>query len=87
MLQLQNFLPDTRYSPTCDDANAPHPIPAPPGREPLRVLLIGSRYGVTHTIHKLHILGFAQAGEWSPLLPAPTPGEVMSILIQQIEID
>lgn len=55
-----------------------------PEREPLRVLLIGSRRGVTSTIQTLYRLGFAEVGEWSPLLPAPTPGEVMSILTRYL---
>jgi hypothetical protein len=51
--------------------------------EPLRVLIIGSTEGVTETIHNLHVRGFAEARAWSPLLPAPTTGEVMSILSRQ----
>ena len=51
-----------------------------PERERLRVLIIGSRNGVIETIHDLHGRGFAEAGAWSPLLPAPSSGEVMSIL-------
>ncbi|MBD1866696.1 hypothetical protein H6F95_05120 [Cyanobacteria bacterium FACHB-471] len=49
-------------------------------RERLRVLIIGSRDGVTETIYDLHRRGFAEVGLWSPLLPAPSSGEVMSIL-------
>jgi hypothetical protein len=62
-------------------ADQPDP---PPQRESLRVLVIGSRQGVIGTIHNLHRLGFAEVGEWSPILPAPTPGEVMSILTRYI---
>jgi len=51
-----------------------------PDRERLRVLIIGSRDGVIETIHDLHRRGFAEVGLWSPLLPAPSSGEVMSIL-------
>lgn len=51
-----------------------------PERESVRLLAIGSRQGVTHVIHQLHKLGFAEVGAWSPLLPGPNPGEVMSIL-------
>lgn len=51
-----------------------------PERERLRILIIGSRDGVIETIHDLHGRGFAEAGSWSPLLPAPSSGEVMSIL-------
>jgi hypothetical protein len=46
----------------------------------LRVLIIGSRDGVIETIHDLYRRGFAEPGAWSPLLPAPSSGEVMSIL-------
>lgn len=57
-----------------------------PAEEPdrLRVLLIGSRQGVTSTIHTLHVLGFAEVGQWSPLLPGPQPGTVVSILIRRL---
>ncbi|MCS6812575.1 MAG: hypothetical protein NZ772_03245 [Cyanobacteria bacterium] len=58
-----------------------------PDREPLRVLLVGSRRGVNNTILTLYRLGFASVSEWSPLLPAPNPGEVMSILTRYIQLD
>ncbi|MBD2071876.1 hypothetical protein H6F93_30880 [Leptolyngbya sp. FACHB-671] len=49
-------------------------------RDRLRVLIIGSRDGVIETIHDLYHRGFAEVNAWSPLLPAPSSGEVMSIL-------
>ena len=55
-----------------------------PDRESLRILIIGSRQGVTGTIQTLHRLRFAEVREWSPLLPGPKPGEVMSILARYI---
>jgi hypothetical protein len=55
-----------------------------PDRESLRILVIGSRRGVTNTIQTLHRLRFAEVREWSPLLPGPNPGEVMSILARYI---
>lgn len=51
-----------------------------PDRERLRVLIIGSRDGVIETIHDLYRKDFAEVSAWSPLLPAPSSGEVMSIL-------
>jgi hypothetical protein len=48
--------------------------------EKVRILIIGSPAAVTETIHTLYSLHFAEVNEWSPLLPAPKPGEVMSIL-------
>ncbi|HAZ45231.1 MAG TPA: hypothetical protein DDW76_06635 [Cyanobacteria bacterium UBA11369] len=53
--------------------------------EILRVMVIGSHRGVTSTIHLLHVLGFAQVGDWSRLLPAPNSSEVMSILTRRIK--
>lgn len=51
-----------------------------PERESVRLLAIGSRQRVISVIHRLHKLNFAEVGAWSPLLPGPNPGEVMSIL-------
>jgi hypothetical protein len=50
-----------------------------PAREPLRVMLIGSREGVIEAMHSLHHKNFADVNGWSPLLPSANPGEVMSI--------
>jgi hypothetical protein len=53
--------------------------------ELVRVLVIGSHRGVTSTIRTLYVVRFAQIDEWSPLLPAPASGEVMSILTRRIK--
>jgi hypothetical protein len=63
-----------------------------PKREPLRHLLIGSPQGVQQTIHRLHNLGYAEAGLWSSPLPLPdrqliiTPyeGEVLGMLVRYL---
>ncbi|BAY67000.1 hypothetical protein NIES22_71440 (plasmid) [Calothrix brevissima NIES-22] len=55
-----------------------------PQREPLKHLLIGSSKAVTSTIHYLEVIGYAQVGDWSKLLPTGNPGEFMSILSRQI---
>jgi hypothetical protein len=73
---------ETNRPPTPD--LAPEAPEFPPERESLRVLLIGSRKGVISTIQTLYRLGFAEVAEWSPLLPAPNPGEVMSILTRYL---
>ncbi|GEM_PF-608952 len=73
--QALNFLP-IKYEPT--------PTPNRE-REIIKHMLIGSSKAVMGTIQVLHQLGYAQVGDWSPLLPSPTnPGEVMSILVRQI---
>jgi hypothetical protein len=53
-----------------------------PRRESLTTLLIGSPEAIRTAIHDLHQRGYAEAGDWSGLLPAPDPSEVMSILIR-----
>ncbi len=57
-----------------------------PAREPIKHLLIGSPKAVTSTIHYLQVIGYANTGDWSPMLPTQNPGEVMSILVRQILI-
>jgi hypothetical protein len=85
---LKNFLLYASETPTGDvsvsTATQASPPEPPPEREPLKILVIGSRRGVVGTIRTLHRLRFAEVGEWSPLLPAPNPGEVMSILTRYI---
>ncbi|MEA5578665.1 hypothetical protein [Anabaena sp. UHCC 0451] len=56
------------------------------GREPLKHLLIGSRTAVIGTIPNLQVLGYAEVGDWSDLIPTGNAGEFMSILIRQILI-
>ncbi|MBW4521529.1 MAG: hypothetical protein KME16_17765 [Scytolyngbya sp. HA4215-MV1] len=85
---LKNFLLYASETPAGEvsvsaSTQSPSPEP-PPEREPLKILVIGSRRGVVGTIRTLHRLRFAEVGEWSPLLPAPNPGEVMSILTRYI---
>lgn len=49
-------------------------------QERLRIIVVGTSRGVTETIHTLHRRGFAEAGDWSPLVPTGIADEVMSIL-------
>jgi hypothetical protein len=77
---VQNFLSGT--PPTNNQIESQ----ATPAREPLKHLLIGSSKAVTSTIHYLQMIGYAQVGDWSPLLPSPNPGEVMSILNRPIVV-
>lgn len=52
--------------------------------EKIKHILIGSSFAVMKTIRILHELGYANADEWSPLLPTSNPGEFESILIRLI---
>ena len=56
-------------------------------RQQLKHLLIGSPKVVNSTIHYLQLIGYAQVGDWSPLLPNPSnPDEVISILVRKIKV-
>lgn len=78
----KNFLIYASETPaSAPDTGAVKPLPE---RESLRILVIGSRQGVTGAIQTLYRLRFAEVREWSPLMPGPTPGEVMSILTRYI---
>ncbi|BAZ50681.1 hypothetical protein NIES4103_32980 [Nostoc sp. NIES-4103] len=57
-----------------------------PNREPPKHLLIGSAKAVTSTIHRLQVIGYADVGDWSQLLPTANPDEVMSILNRPIVV-
>ncbi|MFN6565943.1 hypothetical protein [Dendronalium sp. ChiSLP03b] len=57
------------------------PIPdAPQGKQPVRLLACGAAKSVNSIVHSLHVLGFAEVGEWTPPLPSPVNGEVIRIL-------
>lgn len=59
-------------------------IESSPNREPVKILVVGSREGVLRIIHTLHCRGFADANEWSRLLPTGNAAEVMAILIRYV---
>jgi hypothetical protein len=64
------------------------------GREPIKHLLIGAPPAVRITIHRLHVLGYADAGDWSTLLVlpdqliviTPKPGDAMSLLVKYLKL-
>lgn len=59
------------------------PFHCPEEPDRLRVLLIGPHQSVISAIHTLHVLGFAEAGSWSPFLPGAQSGTVISILTRK----
>ncbi|MDB9372312.1 hypothetical protein [Nodularia sphaerocarpa] len=72
----RNFLPnaDNQNSPVLNQSVSQ----TEPNREPLKHLLIGTAKTVTCTIQYLQVIGYADVGDWSPLLPTANPGEVIS---------
>ncbi|RZM79142.1 hypothetical protein [Leptolyngbya iicbica] len=61
-------------------------------REPVKLLVIGSREAVSSIVHSLHQHRFAEVFEWTDFLPAPSetnplqtrPGEVMKALVKYL---
>jgi hypothetical protein len=53
-------------------------------REPIRILISGSRLGIRTIIYTLHCLGFAQVHEWSQPQIDPQNGRFLSILTKFI---
>ena len=76
------------YLTSDEDRNGSRPNKAPVaaslGREPIKHMLIGTPKSVTSTQQALHRLGYVPIDEWSPFMPSPNPGEVMSILVRHI---
>ncbi|NMF84141.1 hypothetical protein [Nodosilinea sp. P-1105] len=63
-----------------------------PDREPVKILVIGSKQAVSAIVAALHQLGFAEIFEWTDFLTAPCaerslqfqPGEVMKALVKYL---
>lgn len=79
---LEDFLPDSEETPTTPASPESHP--SNPEREPVQILVIGSKEGITNIIQTLHSHRFAEIYEWSPLMPAPVPGKLMRSLLRYV---
>jgi hypothetical protein len=68
--------------------NNTQPNPAPThereNKEPVRVIVIGSRKGIITVVHWLVRLGFTQMAEWSSLQPAPNTGKWMCVVTKWV---
>lgn len=58
--------------------------PTHPDREPVKIMIIGSRWAIHLIIHTLYRLGFAQVSEWSKLQIEPTTRRFMSVLTRYV---
>jgi hypothetical protein len=81
----QNFLSDSEAVTDPLPVKVSEPIPNP-DREAVQILVIGSSQSIDIIIRTLHQLRFAEVREWSPLLPAPTPGKLMRSLTRYLAI-
>lgn len=77
----EDFLPNANHS---ADVPPSDPKPAKRSREAVRVLVVGSRQGITSIVHDLYQKDFAQIDEWSDLQPEPNTGQLMRVLTKYI---
>ena len=54
-------------------------------REPVRIMVVGSRQGITAVVNWLVRLGFAQMADWSDLQPVPNTGQWMRVLTKWLQ--
>ncbi|MEL6381890.1 MAG: hypothetical protein AAFQ89_05350 [Cyanobacteria bacterium J06626_18] len=93
-MQTQAFLSSTSDFPETVGVELSFKLHAYPrsDREPVKLLVIGSREAVTAIVHSLHHHRFAEVFEWTDFLPAPTetnplqtrPGQVMKALVKYL---
>lgn len=57
---------------------------ARPSHEPVRIIVSGSRHGITAIIHALYQLGFAQISEWSKFQNEPHSGRLIRVLTKHV---
>jgi len=79
----ENFLPNDSELPS-NDVSFQASSGSVPRQEFVKIMVIGSRKGITSVIKTLHTLRFAEAGEWSPIMPHSESGEMMSVLRKKV---
>lgn len=79
----EEFLSDSSNSPIQPNSPTNHKR----DREPVRLIIVGSRRGITHLIHDLYTKDFAQVHEWSKPAPEPNSGEFISVTTKYIRLD
>lgn len=79
----QDFIPDSEETSSVPTSHPAH-TPPNPEREPVQIIVIGSKEGINNIIQTLYTHHFAQISEWSPLLPASVPGKLMRTMIRYI---
>ncbi|HZG40986.1 MAG TPA: hypothetical protein VEZ50_20105 [Nodosilinea sp.] len=80
----QAFIPSALSSPALQVTIEPA---TEPGREVIRILVIGSAHGVERIIHELYRLGFAEVREWSKPQPTGRINEIMRVLTRYVMVE
>lgn len=93
-MQARSFLDNLPAGPETREVEASLRLYAypKPDREPVKILVIGSKEAVSTIVYALHQLRFAETFEWTDFLAAPgpetplrlQPGEVMKALVKHL---
>ena len=79
----ENFLANDSELPSAEVDLQASTAPVPE-KKFVKVMVIGSRKGITSAIKMLHHLRFAEVSEWSPPVPYEDSGEMMSLLRKKV---
>jgi hypothetical protein len=79
----ENFLANDSELPSAEVDISASTAPVPE-KKFVKVMVIGSRKGITSVIKMLHHLRFAEVREWSPPVPYEDSGELMSLLRKKV---
>ncbi len=80
---MEYFLPNHNELPSVE-ASVQVSTDSVSRKEFVKVMVIGSRKGISSVIKTLHTLRFAEVGEWSPIMPHGESGELMSVLRKRV---
>ncbi|PZV00087.1 MAG: hypothetical protein DCF32_18165 [Leptolyngbya sp.] len=80
----QAFIPSALVNPALQVTIKPA---TEPGREVIRILVIGSAHGVERIVHELYRLGFAEVCAWSKPQPTGRTHEIMRVLTRYVLVE
>ncbi|MEO0374089.1 MAG: hypothetical protein AAF329_05560 [Cyanobacteria bacterium P01_A01_bin.17] len=92
-MQVRNFVASSSVSISTEASLQLYSAPKA-DREPVKIIVIGSKTGVNTIVNALHQRRFAEVPEWTDFLPVPEDGsgltlqagEVMKVLVKYLPI-
>ena len=76
---------DFLTEPPKDTQQYPDPTDDRENREPVRIMVVGSRQGISTVVNWLVRLGFAQMADWSDFQRAPHTSQWMRVLTKWLQ--
>ncbi|NEO07526.1 MAG: hypothetical protein F6J94_22555 [Moorea sp. SIO1F2] len=79
------FRPNPETNPE-DITPSNNPQESFPKKYPVQHILKGSRKAIINTMHTLHVVGYAEIVEWTPLQPTGLPGEFITMMTKYLTL-